>query len=157
MSFPIASNFRPRLVTSIGTLRLLGGIFALGVGLFLMSSPEGYLNFMEETLSDYTSAEEVEFSAAFTGVLFAVQGIIGIVIAFATLRGKKWAWTANVIFASTLIFLLALDVASGYAKSAMGILFNAFILAYMFARPVKAYFGRIDMPPTLMSPNTAAA
>jgi hypothetical protein len=39
----------------------------------------------------------------------------------------------------------------------MGILFNAFILAYMFARPVKAYFGRIDMPPTLMSPNTAAA
>lgn len=157
LSLPNVSNFRPRLVTSIGTLRLLGGIFALGLGLFLASSPAGYLNFMEESLSDYASAEEVAFHAAFTGIFFAVQGIIGIIIAFATLRGKKWAWTANVIFASILIFLLATDVASGYAKSAMGILFNAFILAYMFAKPVKAYFGRIGLPPTPMSPSTAAA
>jgi hypothetical protein len=144
-------------VTSIGTLRLLGGIFALGLGLFLISSPEGYLNFMEESLSDYASAEEVAFYAAFTGIFVAIQGIIGIVIAFATLRGKKWAWTANVIFASMMILLLATDVASGYAKSAMGILFNAFILAYMFARPVKAYFGRIDPLPAPVIPTTAVA
>ena len=144
-------------MTSIGTLRLLGGIFALGLGLFLASSPAGYLNFMEESLSDYASAEEVAFHAGFMGTFVAIQGIIGIVIAFATLRGKKWAWTANVIFASILIFLFMTDVASGYAKSAMGILFNAFILVYMFAKPVKAYFGRIGMPPTSMSRNTAAA
>ncbi|MGI0037727.1 MAG: hypothetical protein ACRD99_05160, partial [Nitrososphaera sp.] len=141
MSLPFSSTGRPRIVTSIGTLRLLYGVLAIGFGMVLAYSPSAYLNFMGESESDYVSVEELAFVASFAGILIGIQGITGVVIAVATLLGKKWAWIANVVFASLLIILLASDVAFGYYDSAFGIFFNGFILAYMFSKPVKAYFG----------------
>jgi hypothetical protein len=97
------------------------------------------------------------FYASFTGVFVGIQGVVGILIAMALLLGKKWAWIANVVFASILIVLLASDVAVGYFNSAYGIFFNGFILAYMFSRPVRAYFGRLGPSSTPVTANTAAA
>jgi len=157
MSFVVSSKNRPRIVTSIGRLRLIYGILAMGFGLLLVFSPTAYLDFMGESLSDYSSMEEVAFYAGFIGIFVATQGVVGVVIALATLYGKKWAWTGNVIFSSILILLAVSDVALGYTTSIIGIFFNGFILVYMFARPVKAYFGRMGPAPNPIAASTAAA
>jgi hypothetical protein len=52
MSLPVSSNYRPRIVMSIGTLRLLYGILAAGFGLVLVHSPAAYLELMGESESD---------------------------------------------------------------------------------------------------------
>jgi hypothetical protein len=157
MSLLFSSNYRPRTVTSIGTLRLLYGVLAIGFGLVMAYSPSEYLDFMGESESDYVSAEELAFVAAFVGIIIGIQGAAGVIIATATLLGKKWAWIANVVFASLLMILLASDVAVGYYQSAFGIFFNGFILAYMFSKPVKAYFGKLSPPSAPVTANTAAA
>ena len=157
MSLPVSSTYRPRTVTSIGTLRLLYGILAMGFSLVVAYSPSVYLDFMGESESDYLSAEELAFAAGITGILIGIQGVVGIIIGVATLLGKKWAWIANVVFASVLIVLLASEVAFGYYNSAFGIFFNGFILAYMFSKPVKAYFGKLSPPSTPVAASTAAA
>ena len=48
MSIPLSSNCRPRIVTSIGRLRLLAGILGIGFGLYLVSSTTWYLKYMGE-------------------------------------------------------------------------------------------------------------
>lgn len=157
MSLAVSSNNRPRTVTRIGALRLMYGFLAIAYGFFLAYSPTTYLSFMDELESDYASAEELAFSAAFTGVFVGIQGVIGVVIAIATLLGKKRAWIANVVFAAILIVLGALDVALGLFASAYGIFFNGFILAYMFSKPVKAYFGKLGPVSTPVTATMAAA
>ena len=157
MSIPLSSSNRPRIVTSIGRLRLMAGILGVGFGLYLVSSTTGYLKYMGESESDYSSLEELEFVSDFDGIFIATLGAIGIVIAFAILRGKKRAWTANVAYSSIMIVLFAADVALGSPRSAVGVFFNGFILAYMFAGPVKAYFGRVSIPPAPVTASTAAA
>jgi hypothetical protein len=157
MSLLFSSKERPRTVTSIGTLRLLYGVLAIGFGLVMAYSPSEYLEFMGESESDYVSAEELAFVAAFVGIIIGIQGAAGVIIAVATLIGKKWAWMANVVFASLLIVLAASDIALGYYSSAFGIFFNGFILAYMFSKPVKAYFGKLSPPSAPVTANAAAA
>jgi len=157
MSFPVSSNYRPRIVTSIGRLRLLTGILGIGFGLFLVSSTTGYLRYTGESVSDYASQEELDFVSDFAGIFIATLGVIGVVIAFAILRGKRRAWTANVAYSSILIVLFAADVALGSPQGIVGVLFNGFILAYMFVEPVKVYFGRVSPPPVPVTASTAAA
>ena len=157
MSLAVSSINRPRVVTRIGTLRLMYGFLAIAAGLAMAYSTSTYLRIMGDSESDYASMEELVFSAQFTGIFFAIQGLIGIVIGIATLLGKKKAWIANVVFASILIFLLATDMAVGYYRSAFGIFFNGIILAYMFSKPVKAYFGRLSPVSTPVTASTAAA
>lgn len=157
MSLPFSSTERPRIVTSIGTLRLLYGVLAIVVGLVMANSPTAYLNIMGESESDYVSAEELAFVATFVGIFVGTQGVAGVIIGIATLLGKRRAWIANVVFASLLIVIAASDIAFGYHASTFGILFNGFILAYMFSRPVKSYFGKLSHPSTPVAANTAAA
>jgi hypothetical protein len=157
MSLLFSSNERPRTVSSIGTLRLLYGVLAIGFGVVMAYSPSEYLDFMGESESDYVSAEELALVAAFVGIFVSIQGAAGVIIAIATLLGKKWAWMANVVFASLLIVLAASDIAIGYYNSAFGMFFNGFILAYMFSRPVKAYFGKLSPPSAPVTANAAAA
>jgi hypothetical protein len=136
---------------------VLYGILAIGFGLAMATSTSVYLDFMEESESDYASAEELAFVATFVGVVVGSQGVASVIVGFATLSGKKRAWMANVVLASVLIILAASDVAFGYYNSALGIFFNGFILAYMFSRPVKAHFGRTGPVSTPVTPSTAAA
>jgi hypothetical protein len=157
MSLSFSATERPRIVTSIGTLRLLYGILAIAFGLVIAYSPTAYLNFTGESESDYVSEEELGFVATFTGILIGSLGVAGVIIAIATLLGKRRAWIANVIFASLLIVIAASDIALGYYSSALGILFNGFILAYMFSKPVKSYFGKLNPSSTPVAANTAAA
>jgi hypothetical protein len=112
---------------------------------------------MGETEADYVSMDELAYYASFTGIFVGIQGVVGVIVGIAILLGKKWAWLANVVFASLLIVLLATDVAAGYLQSAFGIFFNVFILAYMFSKPVKAYFGRLGPPSTPVTASTAVA
>ncbi len=157
MSIQLSSNYRPRIVTTIGRLRLLAGILATGFGLFLVASTTGYLEYMGESESDYASQEELDFVSDFVGIFIASTGIIGLVIAFAMLLGKRRAWTGNVVYSSIMIVLFAADVALGSPRSVVGVLFNGFILAYMFAGPVKVYFGRVSISPAPVTASTAAA
>ncbi|MGI0015555.1 MAG: hypothetical protein ACREBU_19235 [Nitrososphaera sp.] len=157
MSIPLSSNYRPRIVTTIGRLRLLAGILGIGFGLYLVSSPTGYLRYMGESESEYVSQEELDYYSDFVGIFIATLGVIGVVIAFGILYGKRRAWTANVAYSSILIVLSAADVVFGYPRSVMAIIFNGFILGYMFAGPVKAYFGRVSLPPAPVTASTAAA
>jgi len=157
MSLSFSSTNSPRIVTSIGTLRLLYGILAIGIGLAMATSTSVYLNFMEESESDYTSTEELAFVATFVGIFVGIQGAVSVIVGLATLSGKKWAWIANVSLASVLIALAASDIAIGYYNSAFGIFFNGFILAYMFSKPVKAYYGRTSPDSTPVTPSAAAA
>ena len=137
---------RPRVVTAVGRLRMLAGILVMGFGLFMAISTERYLEFMGETLADYASLDELLFYSSFIGGIFIVQGIAGIIVALGIFAGKKWAWTANVVLSSILILLGAMDIALGELRSAIGVIFNAFILGYMFTRPVKLYFGKASLP-----------
>lgn len=147
---------RPRVVTAIGRLRILAGILTLGWGIAMVTSPAAYLNFMEESASDYSSEEELGFYSDFIGITGVVEGIIGIVIAIAILAGKKGAWMANVVFSGILVSSFALDVALGGSSGIIGVLLNGFIFAYMFTKPVRAYFGRIAPSVTPFTASAAA-
>lgn len=155
MSLPHSSTERPRIVTRIGILRLMYGILAIAYGLAMATSTSVYLDFMEESESDYASAEELTYVATFVGIFITIPGIASILVGIAALLRTRWAWTANVVLASILIVLATSDVALGSYNSALGIFFNGFILAYMFSRPVKAY---LKSPPSaFVTPGTAAA
>jgi hypothetical protein len=153
----VSERTRPKVVSALGKLRLLAGILVTGVGLFLASSTSGYLKFMGESPSDYASQEELAYVAGFIGVIFMVEGIIGIIIGLGILGGKIWAWSANVIFSSLLVALTALDITLGEAREIVGLIFNTFILAYMFTSPVKLYFRRIGHASQTAAPPSSPA
>lgn len=144
------------MVTAIGKLRILAGILVTGFGFFIATSTSGYLEYMDESLSDYGSEEELIFYSSFIGSILVIQGVVGAVIGLGILGGKRWAWTANVVFTSILILLFASDIAFGELQSIVGLIFNAFILPYMFTKPVKLYLGRISLPFTPPSPAPAS-
>lgn len=140
------------MVTAIGRLRLFAGILVTAVGVFIAISTSAYLEVMDESLSDYGSQEELAFTAGFVGAIFVIQGVIGIIIALGILGGKKWAWSANVVYSAILIVLFASDIALGETRELVGLIFNAFLLAYMFTGPVKFHFGRVSPAPQPTSP-----
>ena len=156
MTSTFSERSRPRVVTAIGKLRILAGVLVTGFGLYIATSASGYLEYMGESLADYASQEELDFFSSFIGGILVIQGVAGIVIAIGILGGKRWAWTANVVFSSILILLAASDIAFGELRSIVGLIFNAFILLYMFTKPVKLYFGRISLPFIPPSPSPPA-
>jgi len=155
MSYPsLSERDRPRVVTAIGRLRLLVGILVTGLGLFMATSTTAYLELMDESLSDYGSQVELAYYSSFTGAIFVIQGVVGIIIAIGILGGKKWAWMANVVFSTVLVVIFISDIALGEVREIIGLIFNAFLLGCMFTTPVKLYFGRIGSTLTTAAPTS---
>lgn len=140
----------PRSIPAMGTVRLLGGIIAIGLGAFFVSSPMGYLNYVEESMADYESMAELVFVAAFVGAVFMILGTACITVAFGTFTRKGWAWTLNMILTPILLLLTILGIVGAPGEIGMTTLaslgVNVFILYYLSTKSVRMYFGKIRVP-----------
>ena len=140
----------PRSIPAIGTVRLLGGIIALSLGAFFVSSPMGYLNYMEESMADYESMVELVFVATLVGGVFMILGTACITVALGTFTRKSWAWTLNMILTPVLLLLTILGIVIVPREidittfASLGV--NAFILYFLSTRSVRTYFGKIRVP-----------
>jgi len=163
MASVVSESKRPSAVARIAGLRVFAGVAAIGLAIYLATSTSGYLAFMGESISDYGSQVEVASAAESVGLIFAIQGVAGVAVAIGLIAGKKWAWTANVILSIILIALASSDIALGAPRSAIGLVFNAFILVYTLSKPVRSFFGRTGSSeasnssgPATPSPSTPA-
>jgi len=140
----------PRSIPAMGTVRLLGGIVAIGLGAFFVSSPMGYLNHVEESMADYESMAELVFVATFVGGVFMILGTACITVAFGTFTRKSWAWTLNMIVTPILLLLTILGIViapseiDGITFASLSI--NVFIFYYLLTKSVRVYFGKIRVP-----------
>ena len=146
MASSVVSKSKPDRVTTIAGLRILAGVLAIGLGYYISTSTTAYLKFSGESLSDYESMQELQAASTFVACIVIIQGGAGIIIGLGMHGGKRWAWTANVVLSIIIILLTISDIASGLSRSAIGLIFNASILAYSFTRPVRAYFRKKMSP-----------
>ena len=133
---------------------LLGGIIMVIMGVTLAVLPE--------RLEEYTdmTEEEIEdpiFVTIMGGVLMAIfvpLGLGQLMVGYAALIGKKWAWLALIILCLISVTVGVASIRFGVSTSLAGIIVSSFIIAYLFTRPAKEYFGRISPEPAV-SPSTA--
>lgn len=88
-----------------------------------------------------------------TGVMLAVFVPLGIgflIIGFATLKGKRWAWMANMILSIISIPLSIGSGVSGDPAFVAGLIIDGIVIAFLLTKPVKVFLGRIQptSPPT---------
>src|SRR3989442_6760588 len=140
----------PRSIPAIGTVRLLGGIIAVGLGVFFVLSPVGYLNYMGESMTDYGSMVELVSVAALVGAVFMILGTAGIIVAFGTFTKKSWAWTLNMILTPIVLLLIILGIVGAPGQidriTLGSLVLNLFILYYRLTQNVRLHFGKIRVP-----------
>ena len=142
---------RPRGITVLGVLGMIGGIFAPIMGLFIMIiSP--YMANQSNNLDTNSMLFSGPFSYVFGGFL-VVDGVASFIISMGMLRGRKWAWKTSIvlyiigmIIGSTLSIWSSSNL-SNIASSAFGAGVDALIIYYFYRPHVKSYFG-IGTPTT---------
>ncbi len=142
---------RPKGITIIGALEMIGGILILLVGIFLFVGIP--LLSRKELNFDYSSPEVQIITGPFRYLLaagFTALGITSLFVGFGLLKGKPWAWKASVII--TLISIgsntitIAINSYSNLAGSVIGIIIDVIILYYLYRPHVKVFFGRSAEP-----------
>ncbi|TLX95197.1 MAG: hypothetical protein E6K91_03745 [Thaumarchaeota archaeon] len=142
---------RPRGITVLSVLGIIGGIFAPIMGLFLMIiSP--YLANQHNDLGTISILFSAPFHYAFGGFL-VVEGVASFIISIGMLRGRKWAWKTSIV-----LYLIGMTVGSTLSiwsspnlsniiSSGLGAAIGALIIYYFYRPHVKSYFG-IGIPTT---------
>ena len=164
-----AERKQPTGVTILGVLSIIGGILSiiLGSGMALFGSIVS--QFSESDMSDIledkdlsnlnstdvrTSLNEIQnLSGSFfiLGIFLAPLGIADIIIGWALLRGKRWAWIGTVILTIiSVIFNVVAIILTGIPVDAVtigvdiaGFTLAGIILWYLYRPNVKSYFGRV--------------
>jgi len=141
---------RPKGVTIIGVLDIIGGLFiifagiALFVGIpFIASHPETF-NLHSNTFAFQLLTSL--FGYVLAGGLTAL-GLADIGIGIGLLKGKPWAWKIAVVlaFISIAVNIISIVVqgnVSGIPGSILGIILDVIVLYYLYRPHVKAYFGK---------------
>ena len=115
---------RPFLVTLIGILFVLAGLFFLATGAMM------YLDVAIDALPSTGVGETVSI----------VYGIILIIVAAGFLRGWSIMWYLGVLFGVISLLLTAASVVMGTFSNIITVIVVLIILFYLFKRNVKDFF-----------------
>lgn len=115
---------RPFLVTLIGILFVLAGLFFLATGAMM------YLDVAIDALPSTGVGETVSI----------VYGIILIIVAAGFLRGWSIMWYLGVLFGVISLLLSAASVVMGTFSNIITVIVVLIILFYLFKRNVKDFF-----------------
>ncbi len=146
---------RPRGVTVIGVIEILGGMLAIALGAATVTSPyllSRYAGLSAEEMAD--SQLVAITSATFLAIMIGL-GIASLVMGFAVLKGKKWAWTSLLATSSVSIAISIISAALGDTRGVGTVIINGIIVAYLLTKQVRTYFGRV--PPTTPSPAASSS
>lgn|SRR5574341_438944 len=149
---------RPMGVTIIGILDLIGGILGIiggvalvGVGSLLAADP----TLIDDSSANLAGSSPFNFPVEFLGYLFLALGavllplgIVSLIAAFGTFKGKGWAWTVNLVMsyvtiASNIISLVLYPGDPGSIVAVVVSIGISFLILYYLYRPhVREYFGK---------------
>ena len=131
ISMPM-TRVRPAGVSILAVLQMLGGVLIFLVGIAAVS-----VSGMTSTFGDYGYGYLAGAMGAIGGVILVV-GLIGIGLGYGLWKGKKWAWTATLVFSMLGILASLVTLPAGVVS----LLIEAVILYYLTRPQVKLYFGK---------------
>jgi hypothetical protein len=145
---------RPKGVTVLGILNILGGMISYGgIQLLFQGSKitSHTLNMVRQMeLGYFHQLLPRNFEYIFSVVLIAV-GITLFIIGCGTLKGKAWAWKPLVISYIISIPLSIYETKDlsifSLATTIFSLVLNSVIIYYLYRPHVKAYFGIMANPP----------
>jgi hypothetical protein len=128
-------NHRPKGITVMVILQILGGISMLGLGVQMAAGVSYYGGSVQAIL---------------VGIVYTGLGAFYLTVAYGLYSGKGWAWTSTVvvqIIGFPLGLLLGFALGQGIASlgGIPGVIFAIIILSYMFRSTTRAYFGKVRL------------
>ena len=144
---------RPKGVTIIGVLTIIGGIVMLIGGISLvtlaavvpiMPMNDGQINSQLATAGMSPALLSIVSSA--TGGLLLILGIASLVVAYGLFKAKKWAWSISVVLSVISIAMGIVSIVTGNFGAIASIVISGIILYYLYRPHVKAYFGKAVKP-----------
>lgn len=127
-------NHRPKGITIIAILQILGGIGSISNGVFLIGGGGSYSG-----------------NSGYLGAYGLALGVFYLFVGYGLYSGKGWAWTTSVLAQIVGVPLgLVVGLAAGQgvailAGSIPSIILAIIILSYMFRPTTKAYFGKAQL------------
>jgi hypothetical protein len=155
---------RPRGVTIIGVLSVIGGIYSIALAFiaFLLASlviytPSNTLDtFKEEVFGDLTpyAASQPQLGSLLLsfGAILLCLGTAEFVGAYGLLKGRRWAWRYSVILifagflsdgAYFIVFSKLALTAEDIASSIIGAAISGVILYYLYRPSIKSFFEQV--------------
>ena len=123
----------------------------IGLGAFLASNP----SILGDAASQMTYSNPLNLAPGVIGIVlialgavFLPLGIISLIVAFGTLKGKGWAWSLTVVISVIGIAMNIISNAfSGFQTSSIvsmvvSVAINLLILYYLYRPHVKTFFGK---------------
>jgi uncharacterized membrane protein (DUF2068 family) len=95
----------------------------------------------------FLPAEFMGYAILALGAVLLPIGIVSIIVAYGTFKGKRWAWIVTVVISYISIAVGVTEIAfsdggSSIASGAVSIGISALILYYLYRPHVKAFFGK---------------
>ena len=134
-----AKPMRPVGVTVISILAGVLGALVLLLGIFALAA-SAIIADLIETYAPMTALPATLLAGiiAVAGVVFAVVGILHLVVAYGIWVGAGWAWWLSIVLA----ILGAIGGLLSFPNGIIATIIYALIIWYFMQRQVKAYFGQ---------------
>ena len=158
---------RPKGVTILAVLFVIGGAVALLAGIGTFVAIPFATNLMQDSVNDGAlntsplSPGEQSALIQGTGPLLTMIGAVLIPVGIATLivatgllKAKSWAWSAAIILSAIGFAMNVISLVTGNMNAVtgavLGMAINAIVLYYLSRRNVRQYFGKVSsaLPPT---------
>ena len=148
---------RPRLITVLGVLAVLGGIAgivaggallvaSLAVGTITLSLKDYLTGQGYPQLVNYVTSSNVAMVLGILGTFSLLVGIFWVAEGIGALRGKGWAWTMGVILVALSMINSIIQVFLGNLLSLGGVGINLLFIYYLGRTTVRAFFGKTLAP-----------
>src|SRR5687767_8985380 len=150
-----ASKDRPKGVTIIGILTIIGGILMLISGITIgalaavipiVASMGDQASTLQSQIPSPIPTEYLGIASLAIGSILIITGIISLIVAYGLFKAKKWAWTTNVALSIVNIAMGVVSIVTGNIGSIASIAISGIILYYLYRPHVKAYFGKAVQP-----------
>jgi len=157
---PTSLTHRPTGVTILAVLFIIGGTFALAVGVGTLAAvpfganmlPNAINNGLEQNGSPLTPSHQSDLLEAggpilaARGLVLIPLGIASLVVAYGLLKPKGWAWSIALVLSAILTAINVISLVTGsmsaITSAVVGMAINAIVLYYLSRRNVRQYFGK---------------
>jgi len=120
---------RPRGVSILAVLAILGGIFSLFLGFILL------------IIAATTPTPGGPFLQIF-GAFLLLSSLISFVLAMGYLQGSGWAWTVGVFFGALNIVVAIVELVLGRSAVFLELIVSIVTVGYLTRPSVKEFFGK---------------
>ncbi|MFY9300390.1 MAG: hypothetical protein WAO91_04300 [Candidatus Nitrosotenuis sp.] len=140
---------RPLGITVLGWFEVIIGIIAIVAGVvFVVLAPILSSILRDEVIAANEmvtgmSMPLIGAMSALLGALLIGGGAFGLFVGIGLLKGKKWAWTLEVISSVIGIAISGFSLISDLGSGIVGLIIESLVLYYLFRPNVKEYFGKI--------------